>query len=142
MSRFEDECPENYWCEQCRPENHKVLLDGLARGEKPWENWRRIAEEEIAREKRDKKKGSKKGKAKRVSDERKPSPVPEPKKAAKPSPVPENKKPKASPAPIVENKKAKPSPAPEASKKEPKAQAASSKRKVRDESQDKERKVC
>lgn len=29
--------PDEYFCELCRPENHKVLLDKIARGEKPWE---------------------------------------------------------------------------------------------------------
>jgi hypothetical protein len=55
-----------YWCEQCKPENHKELLDGIARGEKPWEQRRQAYEEaELAAQKG--KKG-KKGKGKRISD--------------------------------------------------------------------------
>lgn len=56
----------SYWCEQCRPENHKELLDGIARGEKPWEQ-RRKAYEEAEREAAKARRG-KKGKAKRTSD--------------------------------------------------------------------------
>ncbi|KAF3936812.1 hypothetical protein ABW19_dt0203943 [Dactylella cylindrospora] len=29
--------PEEYYCEQCKPELHKDLLEKMARGEKPWE---------------------------------------------------------------------------------------------------------
>lgn len=29
--------PEQYFCEQCRPEDHRDLLDKMASGEKPWE---------------------------------------------------------------------------------------------------------
>lgn len=29
--------PDQYYCEQCRPQNHKSLLDKIAKGEKPWE---------------------------------------------------------------------------------------------------------
>ncbi|KAM5371341.1 hypothetical protein ACJZ2D_008039 [Fusarium nematophilum] len=31
VSSFDDEIPEHYWCEQCRPEDHKELLDGMAK---------------------------------------------------------------------------------------------------------------
>ncbi|OAQ74273.1 PHD finger domain-containing protein [Pochonia chlamydosporia 170] len=87
VSSFEDEIPENYWCEQCRPEDHKELLAGIAKGEKPWEARRKAHEEEEAERK--KKKGGRKGKGKRTSDSKdeldkdgkakaKPSPAPEP----------------------------------------------------------------
>jgi len=56
----------HYWCEQCKPEHHKELLDGIARDEKPWEQ-RRKAYEEAELEAAKAKKG-KKGKAKRASD--------------------------------------------------------------------------
>ncbi len=56
----------DYYCEQCKPENHKELLDGITRGEKPWEQRRKAHEEaELAAQKA--KKG-KKGKNKRTSD--------------------------------------------------------------------------
>ncbi|KAL7266473.1 Transcription factor bye1, partial [Rhizina undulata] len=29
--------PKEYFCEVCKPENHQVLLEKMARGEKPWE---------------------------------------------------------------------------------------------------------
>ena len=37
VSSFEDEIPDKYYCEQCRPQDHKLLLEGIAKGEKPWE---------------------------------------------------------------------------------------------------------
>lgn len=29
--------PDQYFCERCKPENHKELLEKIAHGEKPWE---------------------------------------------------------------------------------------------------------
>lgn len=56
----------DYYCEQCKPENHKELLDGIARGERPWEQRRKTHDEaELAALKAKK---SKKGKGKRTSD--------------------------------------------------------------------------
>ena len=49
----------------CRPHDHKELLEGIAKGEKPWEARRAAHEEE---EQKKKKKGGKKGKGKRNSD--------------------------------------------------------------------------
>ncbi|KAJ6438812.1 tat pathway signal sequence [Purpureocillium lavendulum] len=66
VSSFEDEIPENYWCERCRPQDHKELLEGMARGEKPWEARRKAHELEEAERK--KKKGGRKAKGKRTSD--------------------------------------------------------------------------
>ncbi|KOS21750.1 Transcription factor BYE1 [Escovopsis weberi] len=66
VSSFEDEIPDYYWCEQCKPESHRELLDGIARGERPWEARRKAHEEEAERKKR--KGGRKKGK--RTSDVR------------------------------------------------------------------------
>ncbi|RSL91229.1 hypothetical protein CEP52_014326 [Fusarium oligoseptatum] len=79
VSSFDDEIPEHYWCEQCRPEDHKELLDGMAKGEKPWEA-RRQAHEEAKKKKR----GGRKGKSKRHSETKD-----EDKSKAKPSPVPD-----------------------------------------------------
>jgi hypothetical protein len=53
-----------YFCEQCKPENHKELLAAMARGEKPWEE--RIAKREET-EKSTKGKKGKKGKGGRQS---------------------------------------------------------------------------
>lgn len=89
VSRFGEDLEDTkYFCEICRPEDHKELLDGIARGEKPWEERRKAYEEEIAKEK--KKKGSKKAKGKRLSDpkeDQKQSPAPEPKKETKAAPA-------------------------------------------------------
>jgi hypothetical protein len=65
VSSFDDEIPDHYWCEQCRPHDHKELLDGIAKGEKPWEARRAAHEEE---EQKKKKKGGRKGKGKRNSE--------------------------------------------------------------------------
>ena len=55
----EDLQPDSYYCEQCRPQNHKELLAAMARGEKPWEDRMRQHEEE---EKKAKRNRGKKGK--------------------------------------------------------------------------------
>ncbi|KAJ3479267.1 hypothetical protein NLG97_g8359 [Lecanicillium saksenae] len=52
VSSYEDEIPEYYWCEQCRPQDHKELLDGIAKGEQPWIARRKAHEEEVASKKR------------------------------------------------------------------------------------------
>ncbi|KAJ5759451.1 Zinc finger PHD-type [Penicillium odoratum] len=52
--------PDQYYCEQCRPENHKVLLDKIAKGEKPWEEVAERRRQE-AEEKKSKRKKGKKG---------------------------------------------------------------------------------
>ncbi|KAJ4144492.1 hypothetical protein LMH87_003373 [Akanthomyces muscarius] len=65
VSSYEDEIPEYYWCEQCRPQDHKELLDGIAKGEQPWIARRKAHEEEVASRK---KRGGRKPKAKRGSD--------------------------------------------------------------------------
>ncbi|CAK7212695.1 Transcription factor bye1 [Sporothrix eucalyptigena] len=80
MSVYSEDLPKDYYCEQCKPENHKELLEGMARGEKPWEERRRQYEEEKASGKR--RKGGRKAKGKRNSDATKEG-------SAKPSPTPE-----------------------------------------------------
>ncbi|KAK7959968.1 uncharacterized protein PG986_004822 [Apiospora aurea] len=97
MSIFDDDLPKEYFCEQCKPEDHKDLLDGMGRGEEPWVTRRQKHEDENK-----KKKGGKKGKAKRVSDS--------------------NSKDRTSPA--ASASKAKPSPTPEVKKEEEPAAAA------------------
>lgn len=52
--------PDQYYCEQCKPENHKVLLDKIAKGEKPWEEVAERRRQE-AEEKKSKRKKGKKG---------------------------------------------------------------------------------
>ncbi|KZZ97366.1 Spen-like protein [Moelleriella libera RCEF 2490] len=90
VSSFEDEIPDNYWCEQCRPQDHKELLAAMARGEKPWEARRKAHEEEEAERK--KKKGGRRGRGKRGSDTKEEPDKDHAKtKSSKSSPVPEAK---------------------------------------------------
>lgn len=73
ISRFTDDAPEHYLCEQCDPSFplHKELLEGMKKGRKLWEERRRKVEQEIAEEEAAEKQGKKKGKkaqSKRASD--------------------------------------------------------------------------
>lgn len=117
VSSFEDEIPENYYCEQCKPENHKELLEGMARGEKPWEERRRIHNEE--KERKRKKKGGRKPKG----GDRKSGSIDVVEKKEETKPVP-----------------AKPTPTPEPPKE--KKEPAKGKRKTREESHDTEAKAA
>ncbi|PNS15001.1 hypothetical protein CAC42_2230 [Sphaceloma murrayae] len=65
VSLKEDEQPDHYFCEQCRPEEHKELLEAMKRGEKPWEDRLRAAEE-AERPKKKGKKGSRKSTGKAI----------------------------------------------------------------------------
>jgi hypothetical protein len=60
MGLPEDYEPPQYFCEQCKPQDHKDLLDAVARGEAPWEAAIQAREAELA-EKAAKKKGGRKG---------------------------------------------------------------------------------
>jgi hypothetical protein len=62
VSEDDDELPEKYYCEQCRPSDHRPLLAAIKRGEKPWEA--RITQRRREEEEAEKKK---KGKGKRKS---------------------------------------------------------------------------
>ncbi|CAD6446903.1 5d98818b-d2fe-4323-88d4-d087cc568e36 [Sclerotinia trifoliorum] len=74
VSPYEEDTPDKYLCEQCAPDAHKELLDGIARGEQPWIARQEKHEEEKAEQERQdaeeaaRKKG-KKGK-KRSSDQK------------------------------------------------------------------------
>jgi hypothetical protein len=61
ITEVEENLPEAYYCEQCRPEDHASLIAAMKRGEKPWEE--RIAKRR-AEEKAAKSKKGKKGRAK------------------------------------------------------------------------------
>lgn len=64
VTEDETKLPDEYYCEQCKPENHKELVAAMKRGEKPWEEKiRRRVEEENQK----KKKGSRKSKGGRAS---------------------------------------------------------------------------
>ena len=59
-----EEAPDQYYCEQCKPEGHKNLLAAIAGGEKPWEEGARkrlAAEAEKAAKKKKGKRGRKPG---------------------------------------------------------------------------------
>jgi hypothetical protein len=111
VSTFDDEIPKNYMCEECDPTFHEELLNALARGEKLWEV-RKIEFQEGT-----KKKG-KRGKAKRASEGI---------ELIQGLIQGANGKAKSPSTPIQEVKK-----------KDTPAKGGSSKRKGRDESQDKE----
>ena len=68
ISEDDDEIPEDYYCEQCRPSNHKALLKKISRGEKPWEELTKQREAEALAEKtlEEKEQQSKKGKGKKA----------------------------------------------------------------------------
>ncbi|QMW27362.1 hypothetical protein G4B84_002651 [Aspergillus flavus NRRL3357] len=92
--------PDEYFCEICKPENHKVLLDKIARGEKPWEEAaekrRKEAEEKKASRRRKGKKGGRRGRP----SEPKPEPKPEPKtEASTPARTAASSTPAPAPAP-------------------------------------------
>ncbi|KAL4971097.1 putative PHD finger domain protein [Aspergillus stella-maris] len=81
--------PDEYYCELCKPEDHKELLEKMARGEKPWEEVaerRRKEAEELKQAKR--KKGKKGGKRGRPSEVKAEASTPARTTAARPSATP------------------------------------------------------
>lgn len=62
--------PDEYFCEQCKPENHKVLLQAIARGEKPWEQVAEQRRREFEEQKASRGKKGKKGRKGRASEPR------------------------------------------------------------------------
>ncbi|PTU24028.1 hypothetical protein P175DRAFT_0427570 [Aspergillus ochraceoroseus IBT 24754] len=57
--------PEQYFCEQCKPANHRVLLEKISNGERPWEEAaeqrRKDAEEKKTSRRKKGKKGGRRG---------------------------------------------------------------------------------
>ena len=89
LSEDEDEIPEEYFCERCKPQNHKETLAAIAKGEKIWEARQAEAQREEEEKKARKRKGGRKSKGARVSEaapaeKQEPSP---PAAAPEPSPV-------------------------------------------------------
>ncbi|KAL8693841.1 MAG: hypothetical protein Q9218_001397 [Villophora microphyllina] len=80
MSLDDKELPEQYFCEECRPDLHRELLDKMARGVRPWEERarQRELEEEQERERKRRKKGKKGGRPSGVKPAPPPAPAPEP----------------------------------------------------------------
>ncbi|CAI7570207.1 unnamed protein product [Penicillium glandicola] len=62
--------PDQYYCEQCRPENHTSLLAKINAGEKPWEELAEKRRQEAEEKKSKKKKGKKGGRKGRPSESR------------------------------------------------------------------------
>lgn len=60
--------PAEYFCEQCKPENHQDLLAKIARGEKPWEEAAKKRAQEAEEKKARRRKGGKRKKKGRASD--------------------------------------------------------------------------
>ncbi|KAL1970063.1 hypothetical protein VTN77DRAFT_6468 [Rasamsonia byssochlamydoides] len=54
--------PAEYFCEICKPENHQVLLEKIARGEKPWEEAARRRQQEVEEKKAARRRKGRKGK--------------------------------------------------------------------------------
>ncbi|KAL9586147.1 MAG: hypothetical protein Q9203_003957 [Teloschistes exilis] len=79
MSLDDNELPDQYFCEQCRPDLHRALLDKVANGLRPWEERakQRELEEEQERERKRKKKGKKPGRPSNVKPIPQPAPAPE-----------------------------------------------------------------
>lgn len=109
---YDDEIPDNYLCEQCGPDQHQELLASIQRGERIWEERRREYERMQAQEEEASKKKGKKGK-KRASD-----------------PISGSNGKANSPSVAVSDIKRE--------RKETPVRTASTKRKVRDESHEKE----
>ncbi|CAG7940571.1 unnamed protein product [Penicillium olsonii] len=62
--------PDQYYCEQCRPENHKVLLEKINAGERPWEEVAERRRQEAEDKKSKRKKGKKGARKARPSESR------------------------------------------------------------------------
>jgi hypothetical protein len=62
--------PDQYYCEQCRPENHKVLLEKINAGERPWEEVAERRRQEAEEKKSKRKKGKKGARKSRPSESR------------------------------------------------------------------------
>ncbi|KAF2149356.1 hypothetical protein K461DRAFT_45160 [Myriangium duriaei CBS 260.36] len=65
ISLDDNEQPEHYFCEQCRPEEHKELLDAMTRGEPIWEERQKAVK---AAKKKGGKRGRKPTKSSRASE--------------------------------------------------------------------------
>ena len=68
LSDEEDQQPDSYFCEQCKPSDHKETLAAIARGEKPWEDRQAQHEREEEEQKAQKRKGGRKSKGGRPSE--------------------------------------------------------------------------
>lgn len=89
MSLNDNELPVHYYCEQCRPDSHRDLLERVNRGEKPWEELARKRQQEEEERQARKRKGGKKGRKSGRPSDIKPELKHEPPKAnGAPEPAP------------------------------------------------------
>ena len=72
----DDDLPEQYFCEQCKPANHKELLAAIARGEHPWEERLQQRREQEKLKKSKKSRKSKGGRNSAVGTESEPATTP------------------------------------------------------------------
>ncbi|KAI1102068.1 hypothetical protein F4804DRAFT_279478 [Jackrogersella minutella] len=89
LSIFTEDLPKEYFCEECRPADHKATLDAIKKGEKPWEDRQRKRHEE---EDKKRKKGGRKSRGKRTSDTKERASPSASITKVKPSPTPDTKK--------------------------------------------------
>ncbi|KAJ9607186.1 Transcription factor bye1 [Cladophialophora chaetospira] len=68
MGLPEDYEPDKYFCEQCKPQDHKDLIAAIERGEKPWEAAIKAREIELAEKAKKKGKKGRKSGAGRTSE--------------------------------------------------------------------------
>ena len=87
MGLKEDYEPPKYFCEQCRPNDHKELLAAMKRGEKPWEEAARVRQIALAEAAAKKKGGRKSKKSMDGADEGLETPVTDRKRKAEESPA-------------------------------------------------------
>ena len=67
ITEDEDALPDKYLCERCSPASHKMLLQKVARGERPWEERIKERQRQEQQKKDRKKRPGKKGKGGRKS---------------------------------------------------------------------------
>ncbi|KAI5865981.1 hypothetical protein GGS23DRAFT_363218 [Durotheca rogersii] len=100
MSVFTEDLTKDYFCERCAPDDHKVTLEAIKKGERPWEGRRQKHEEEKKR-----KKGGRKSKGKRVSDTKERASPSATANRAKPSPTPDWKREESAPESAAKGKR-------------------------------------
>jgi hypothetical protein len=69
MGLPEDYEADSYFCEECKPENHKTLLAAMKKGQKPWEEAAKRRAALIEEERASKKKGKKGGRKSAATEE-------------------------------------------------------------------------
>ena len=96
--------PEHYFCERCKPQNHKDLLAAVAKGERPWEAGLQLLKEQEKLKKSKKSRKSKGGRSSAVGTESEPATTPKPVVAevATPQPVTSSRRRTAQPDSEIE----------------------------------------